>query len=76
MRPIDIEGEIQRIGELYAHYKSLYKKIALLCCSGETKRVKSLKKSFKRELKTLQRMRAEGHKVLYSKRFKPTKTDA
>ena len=41
MRPIDIEGEIQRIGELYAHYKSLYKKIALLpCCnSGETRRV-------------------------------------
>ena len=62
---IDIEGEIHRIGELYGHYKSLYKKIAFLCCSEENKKVKSLKASYRRELKTLERMKADGHKVIY-----------
>ena len=64
---IDIEGEIQRIGELYAHYKSLYRRTILLCCSEETRRIKRMRASYKKDLKTLEKMQAEvnreGHKA-------------
>ena len=53
MEQIDIEKEIQRIEALYKHYKTLYRKIAFLCCSGETKRVRNLRNSLKKDLNKL-----------------------
>ena len=50
MEQIDIDIEIQRIEALYKHYKLLYRKIAFLCCSGETKRVRNLRNSLKLSL--------------------------
>ena len=50
MEQIVIEKEIQRIEALYKHYKLLYRKIAFLCCSGETKRVR--KQRFKKNEKS------------------------
>ena len=44
MEQIDVEKEIRRIEAMYKHYKLLYRKIAFLCCSGETKRVRNLTK--------------------------------
>ena len=51
MEQIDIEKEIQRIEAMYKHYKLLYRQIAFLCCSGETKRVRNLRNSLKKDLK-------------------------
>ena len=58
MEQIDIEKEIRRIEALYKHYKLLYRKIAFLCCSGETKRVRNLRNSLKKKLKDLKKMRS------------------
>ena len=53
MEQIDIEKEIKRIEELYKHYKSLYRKMAFLCCSGETKRVRKKRNSLKKDFKKM-----------------------
>ena len=53
MDEIDIDNEIRKIEELYKHYKLLYRKIALLCCSEETKIVKERRDSLKRFLKEI-----------------------
>ena len=49
----DIEKEIKRIEELDKHYKLLYRKMAYLCCSGETKRVRKQRNSLKKDLKKM-----------------------
>ena len=53
MEQIDVEKEIRRIEAMYKHYKLLYRKIAFLCCSGETKRVRSLRNSLKKDFKKM-----------------------
>ena len=53
MEQIDVEKEIRRIEAMYKHYKLLYRKIAFLCCSGETKRVRNLRNSLKKDLKKM-----------------------
>ena len=58
MEQIVIEKEIQRIEALYKHYKLLYRKIAFLCCSGETKRVRNMRNSLKRDLKKLRSLQS------------------
>ena len=50
---IDIEKEMKRIEELNKHYKILYRKIAFLCCSGETKGVRKQRNSLKKDLKEM-----------------------
>ena len=58
MEEIVIEKEIQRIEAMYKHYKLLYRKIAFLCCSGETKRVRNLRNSLKRDLKIMRSLQS------------------
>ena len=53
MEQIDIDNEIRRIEAMYKHYKLLYRKIAFLCCSGETKRVRNLRNSLKKDFKKM-----------------------
>ena len=55
---IDIDVEIRRIEAMYKHYKLLYRKIAFLCCSGETKRVRNMRNSLKLNLNKLQQIRS------------------
>ena len=55
---IDIDVEIRRIEAMYKHYKLLYRKIAFLCCSGETKRVRNLRNSLKRDLKNMRSLQS------------------
>ena len=57
MEQIVIEKEIQRIEAMYKHYKHLYRKIAFLCCSGETKRVRNLRNSLKKDLKKIRQIK-------------------
>ena len=59
MEQIVIEKEIQRIEAIYKHYKLLYRKIAFLCCSGETKRVRNLRNSLKRDLKNMRSLQSK-----------------
>ena len=54
---IDIDVEIRRIEAMYKHYKLLYRKIAFLCCSGETKRVRNMRNSLKLNLNKLQQIK-------------------
>ena len=56
MEQIVIEKEIRRIEAMYKHYKLLYRKIAFLCCSGETKRVRNMRNSLKRDLNKLRQI--------------------
>ena len=58
MEEIDIDVEIRRIEAMYKHYKLLYRKIAFLCCSGETKRVRNMRNSLKLNLNKLQQIRS------------------
>ena len=62
MEEIVIEKEIQRIEAMYKHYKLLYRKIAFLCCSGETKRVRNLRNSLKRDLKNMRSLQSNLQK--------------
>ena len=59
MEQIVIEKEIQGIEAIYKHYKLLYRKIAFLCCSGETKRVRNLRNSLKRDLKNMRSLQSK-----------------
>lgn len=36
---IDFANEIARLKEMYKHYKILYRKFILLCCSNERKEI-------------------------------------
>ena len=58
MEEIEIDNEIRRIEAMYKHYKLLYRKIAFLCCSGETKRVRNLRNSLKRDLKNMRSLQS------------------
>ena len=58
MEQIVIEKEIRRIEAMYKHYKLLYRKIAFLCCSGETKRVRNLRNTLKRDLKNMRNIKS------------------
>ena len=58
MEQIVIEKEIRRIEAMYKHYKLLYRKSAFLCCSGETKRVRNLRNSLKRDLKNMRNIKS------------------
>ena len=51
MEEIEIDNEIRRIEAMYKHYKLLYRKIAFLCCSGETKRVRNMRNSLETRFK-------------------------
>ena len=62
MEQIDIEKEIRRIEAMYKHYKLLYRKIAFLCCSGETKRVRNLRNSLKKDLNKLNEIQSNSLK--------------
>ena len=60
MEQIDIEKEIRRIEAMYKHYKLLYRKIAFLCCSGETKRVRNLRNSLKKDFKKMRSLQSNS----------------
>ena len=62
MEQIDVEKEIRRIEAMYKHYKLLYRKIAFLCCSGETKRVRNLRNSLKKDLNKLNEIQSNSLK--------------
>ena len=60
MEQIDVEKEIRRIEAMYKHYKLLYRKIAFLCCSGETKRVRNLRNSLKKDFKKMRSLQSNS----------------
>ena len=62
MEQIDVEKEIRRIEAMYKHSKLLYRKIAFLCCSGETKRVRNLRNSLKTDLNRLNEIQSNSLK--------------
>ena len=62
MEQIVIEKEIRRIEALYKHYKLLYRKIAFLSCSGETKRVRNLRNSLKKDFKKMRSLQSNSLK--------------
>ena len=63
MEEIEIDNEIRRIEAMYKHYKLLYRKIAFLCCSGETKRVRNLRNSLKKDLKKIRQIKQIQQKI-------------
>ena len=60
MEQIDVEKEIRRIEAMYKHYKLLYRKVAFLCCSGETKRVRNLRNSLKKDFKKMRSLQSNS----------------
>ena len=53
---IDFANEIARLEEMYKHYKILYRKFILLCCSNERKVVKYKRDQYKHQLKQMRRI--------------------
>ena len=52
---INLVKEIEKLESMYLHYKRLYHRVRLLCCSSETKRIKERKKYFKSHLEEAKR---------------------
>ena len=50
---IDPVKEIERLEAMYKHYKNLYRKLILLCCSNERKVAKRKRDEYKLELREL-----------------------
>ena len=57
---LEIAEEIRRLEEMYIHYKRLYLKVRLLCCSGETKRIKRNRDYYKEKLKETIKLQCEN----------------
>ena len=53
---IDIANEIERLEAIYKHYKILYRKLMLSCCSNERKVAKHNRDHFKFKLKQMKRL--------------------
>ena len=50
---IDPVKEMERLEAMYKHYKNLYRKLILLCCSNERKVAKRKRDEYKLELREL-----------------------
>ena len=48
---IEIAQEIQRLEEMYKHYKKLYRRVRFLCCTNERAVAKYNKDVYKEKLK-------------------------
>ena len=53
---IDIANEVERLEAMYKHYKILYRKLMLLCCSYERKVAKHNRDHFELKLKQMRRL--------------------
>ena len=53
---IDPVQEMERLEAMYKHYKNLYRKLILLCCSSEKKVAKCKRDEYKHKLKQMRRL--------------------
>ena len=53
---LEISQEIQRLEELYGHYKGLYRRMRLLCCSEGRGTVKRNRDHYKEKLKEMKEL--------------------
>ena len=53
---IDMANEIERLETMYKHYKILYRKLMLLCCSNERKVATHNRDHFELKLKQMKRL--------------------
>ena len=56
---LEIAQEIQRLEELYKHYKKLYRRVRFLCCSEQKETVKHNKDHYKEKLKRMVKLQCE-----------------
>ena len=56
MDNIEITNEIARLEAMYKHYKILYLKLMLLCCSNERNVAKHNRDHFELKLKQMKRL--------------------
>ena len=50
VKEIDLTKEILHLEAMYLHYKNLYRKLILLCCSNERKVAKHQRDEYKHKL--------------------------
>ena len=53
---IDIANEIERLEAMYKHYKILYRKLMLLCCSNERKVAKRKRDEYKHKIQKVRQL--------------------
>ena len=53
---LEIAQAIQRLEELYKHYKKLYRRVRFLCCSEQKETVKHNKDHYKEKLKGMKKL--------------------
>ena len=53
---LEIAQEIQRLEELYKHYKKLYRRVRFLCCSEQKETVKHNRDHYKEKLKGMKKL--------------------
>ena len=56
---LEITQEIQRLEELYRHYKGLYRKVRFLCCSEQRETVKHNRDHYKEKWKEMVKLQCE-----------------
>ena len=53
---IDIANKIERLEAMYKHYKILYRKLMLLCCSNERKVAKRKRDEYKHKIQKVRQL--------------------
>ena len=53
---IDPVQEMERLEAMYKHYKNLYRKLILLCCSNERKVAKHKRDEYKHKIQKVRRL--------------------
>ena len=53
---IDPVKEMERLEAMYKHYKILYRKLILLCCSNERKVAKRKRDEYKHKIQKVRRL--------------------
>ena len=57
---LEIAQEIQRLEELYKHYKKLYHRVRFLCCSEQRETVKHNRDHYKEKWKEMIKLQCEN----------------
>ena len=56
----EIALEIRHLEELYKHYKKVYRRVRLLCCSNQKETAKHNKDHYKKKLKEMTKLQCEN----------------
>ena len=60
---IDPVKEMERLEAMYKHYKNLYRKLILLCCSNQRKVAKRKRDEYKHKIQQMRELRCQNVQI-------------